>query len=55
MASQKNIGDLATSTSKNRPTLKELHLKFIDDMNIAKSLQLKTYLSTNDDLIMPTQ
>ena len=55
MDCQKDIGVLATSTSRNRPALKELHLKFIDDMTIAKSLQLKTDLISNNDQIRPNQ
>ena len=46
---QRNTGKLITSNHNQRKPMKEIHLKFIDDMTAAVSINIKEKLVRNPD------
>ena len=45
----KNTGQLITNPRKNRGPIKQIHMKFIDDMTVAEAIDLKKKLIPNPD------
>ena len=50
---QKHLGDHITNKLRNRNTLPNIHLKFIDDITLAEPINLPNSLIPNPDLCPP--
>ena len=45
----KNTGQRITNPKRNRAAIKQIHMKFIDDMTLAEAIDLKSKLTPNPD------
>ena len=48
-----NIGEQITTSNNKRKTMKETHMKYIDDLSFATAINLKENLTVNPDLPKP--